>query len=139
MAAKRPLSSAARSVGDSVTLKLNAKAARMRAAGDPVVHLGGGEPKNNPRLRKAIDEGGESSRVALSMLREEKRDKERKNAAGLVLAGAITAAAGVAVMPVFWFMVPVRPVWPVGLVPLAVGIVLILWGRYSLKSLTGDG
>ena len=73
------------------------------------------------------------------MLREEKRDKERKDAAGTVLGGAITAATGLAVMPFFWFIVPDRPVWPVGLVPLVVGIVLILWGRYSLKSLTGDG
>ena len=103
----------------------------------------GGSSKQDVDLgsaqRRAIDEGGESSRVALSMLREEKRDKERKDAAGYVLGGAITAAAGVAVMPFFWFLVPDKPVWPVGLIPLVVGIVLILWGRYSLKSLTGDG
>ena len=36
----------AHATGASVTLKLNAKAARMRAAGDPVIHLGGGEPKS---------------------------------------------------------------------------------------------
>ena len=38
-------------------------------------------------------------------------------------------------MPFFWFLVPDKPVWPVGLIPLVVGIVLILWGRHSLKSL----
>ncbi len=36
----------ANATGASVTLKLNAEAARMRAAGDPVIHLGGGEPKS---------------------------------------------------------------------------------------------
>ena len=36
----------ANSIGASVTLKLNAEAAKMRAAGDPVIHLGGGEPKS---------------------------------------------------------------------------------------------
>ena len=36
----------ANAIGASVTLKLNAEAARMRAAGDPVIHLGGGEPKS---------------------------------------------------------------------------------------------
>ncbi len=36
----------ANSIGASVTLKLNSEAARMRAAGDPVIHLGGGEPKS---------------------------------------------------------------------------------------------
>lgn len=41
-----PFSKIARSIGASVTLKLNAEAARMRAMGDPVIHLGGGEPKS---------------------------------------------------------------------------------------------
>ena len=41
-----PFSKLANAIGASVTLKLNAEAARMRAAGDPVVHLGGGEPKS---------------------------------------------------------------------------------------------
>ncbi len=36
----------AQSIGASVTLQLNAKAAAMLAAGDPVIHLGGGEPKS---------------------------------------------------------------------------------------------
>lgn len=36
----------AQSISASATLKLNAEAARMRAAGEPVVHLGGGEPKS---------------------------------------------------------------------------------------------
>jgi len=36
----------ANSIGASVTLKLNSEAAKMRAAGDPVIHLGGGEPKS---------------------------------------------------------------------------------------------
>ncbi len=41
-----PFSKLADAIGASVTLKLNAQAARMRAAGDPVIHLGGGEPKS---------------------------------------------------------------------------------------------
>jgi len=39
-----PLSRTASSVGASITLKLNAAAASLRAAGEPVIHLGGGEP-----------------------------------------------------------------------------------------------
>jgi len=39
-------SRAAQSIGASVTLQLNAEAARLRAAGEPVIHLGGGEPKS---------------------------------------------------------------------------------------------
>jgi len=51
-----PFSKLADAIGASVTLKLNAQAARMRAAGDPVVHLGGGEPKSLAPLA-AIDAG----------------------------------------------------------------------------------
>jgi aspartate aminotransferase len=40
------ISQIARSIGESATLKLNEKAAIMRAKGDPVIHLGGGEPKS---------------------------------------------------------------------------------------------
>ncbi len=46
MPATSPLSATARSIGASVTLQLNAAAARMRTEGEPVIHLGGGEPKS---------------------------------------------------------------------------------------------
>ncbi|UCE60850.1 MAG: pyridoxal phosphate-dependent aminotransferase [Phycisphaerales bacterium] len=36
----------ARSIGESATLKLNEVAAILRAKGEPVIHLGGGEPKS---------------------------------------------------------------------------------------------
>jgi len=39
------LSYIAQSIGESATLKLNEIAAILRAKGDPVIHLGGGEPK----------------------------------------------------------------------------------------------
>lgn len=40
------LSQIARSISASPTLKLNEKAALLREKGDPVIHLGGGEPKS---------------------------------------------------------------------------------------------
>ncbi|MDX2473937.1 MAG: pyridoxal phosphate-dependent aminotransferase [Candidatus Krumholzibacteria bacterium] len=58
MPATSPLSTAARSIGASVTLQLNASAARMRAEGEPVIHLGGGEPESKapaPALAAGID------------------------------------------------------------------------------------
>ena len=39
------LSLIAQSIGESATLKLNEIASILRAKGDPVIHLGGGEPK----------------------------------------------------------------------------------------------
>ncbi len=44
------LSLLARSIGESATLKLNETAAILRAKGDPVIHLGGGEPKGKAPL-----------------------------------------------------------------------------------------
>ena len=40
------LSQIAQSIAPSATLALNARAAKLRAAGEPVIHLGGGEPKS---------------------------------------------------------------------------------------------
>lgn len=40
------ISQIARTIGESVTLKLNETAAILAAKGDPVIHLGGGEPKS---------------------------------------------------------------------------------------------
>lgn len=40
------ISQIARSIGESATLKLNETAAILRAKGEPVIHLGGGEPKS---------------------------------------------------------------------------------------------
>jgi len=40
------LSQIARSIGESITLKLNQQAAQLRKQGEPVIHLGGGEPKS---------------------------------------------------------------------------------------------
>ncbi|MFC1550895.1 pyridoxal phosphate-dependent aminotransferase, partial [Candidatus Neomarinimicrobiota bacterium] len=40
------ISQIARTLNESATLKLNEKAAILRAKGDPVIHLGGGEPKS---------------------------------------------------------------------------------------------
>ncbi len=40
------LSQMARSIHESVTLKLNQTAAQLRERGEPVIHLGGGEPKS---------------------------------------------------------------------------------------------
>ncbi|MFT5315220.1 MAG: aspartate aminotransferase, partial [Candidatus Krumholzibacteriia bacterium] len=50
------LSSTARSIGASVTLQLNAEAARLRSAGEPVMHLGGGEPQSLAP-QSAVDAG----------------------------------------------------------------------------------
>lgn len=48
------LSQLARSIKESPTLKLNEMAAKLRAKGEPVIHLGGGEPKSRAPLDAVI-------------------------------------------------------------------------------------
>ncbi len=50
------ISRIASGIGESVTLKLNATVAVLRAKGEPVIHLGGGEPKSKAP-REAIEAG----------------------------------------------------------------------------------
>lgn len=47
-----------KSIGESVTLKLNETAAILRAKGDPVIHLGGGEPKSKAPLDALVAAAG---------------------------------------------------------------------------------
>lgn len=49
------LSLIARSIKESATLKLNEKAALMKAKGDPVIHLGGGEPKSRAPIDALVN------------------------------------------------------------------------------------
>ena len=44
------ISQIGRSIAESATLKLNETAAILRAKGEPVIHLGGGEPKSMPPI-----------------------------------------------------------------------------------------
>ena len=48
------LSTRATQIGDSPTLKINATARALKAAGKPVIHLGGGEP-TYPAPQSAVD------------------------------------------------------------------------------------
>jgi aspartate aminotransferase len=52
------ISQIARTIGESVTLKLNEKAALLREKGDPVIHLGGGEPKSRAPLDAILSASG---------------------------------------------------------------------------------
>jgi aspartate aminotransferase len=52
------ISQIGRTIGESVTLKLNEKAAILRAKGDPVIHLGGGEPKSKPPVDALVAAAG---------------------------------------------------------------------------------
>jgi aspartate aminotransferase len=47
-----------KSIGESATLKLNETAAILREKGEPVIHLGGGEPKCKPPIEAIVSASG---------------------------------------------------------------------------------
>jgi len=47
-----------KSIGESATLRLNETAAILRAKGEPVIHLGGGEPKTKPPIDALVAAAG---------------------------------------------------------------------------------
>jgi aspartate aminotransferase len=52
------ISEIGKSISASPTLKLNEKAAILRSKGDPVIHLGGGEPKSKPPVDALVAAAG---------------------------------------------------------------------------------
>ena len=52
------ISQIARTISESATLKLNETAAILRAKGDPVIHLGGGEPKSKAPIEALVATAG---------------------------------------------------------------------------------
>ena len=52
------ISEIAKHISPSATLKLNETAAILRAKGEPVIHLGGGEPKSKPPIDALVAAGG---------------------------------------------------------------------------------
>lgn len=52
------ISQIARTIGESATLKLNETAAILREKGDPVIHLGGGEPKSKAPMDALVQAAG---------------------------------------------------------------------------------
>jgi aspartate aminotransferase len=55
------ISQIARTISESPTLKLNEKAAVLREKGDPVIHLGGGEPKSRAPIDALVAAAGHLS------------------------------------------------------------------------------
>jgi aspartate aminotransferase len=52
------ISQIARTIGESVTLKLNETAAILREKGEPVIHLGGGEPRSKAPIDALVAAAG---------------------------------------------------------------------------------
>ncbi len=74
-------------------------------------------------LRKIAETQGGAS--ALESLREEERNARKRRREGLKLGGLITTAAGIGIAVFLYMLVPDRPVYFAGLIPLLIGLALL--------------
>ncbi|MES2219737.1 MAG: hypothetical protein V4587_02080 [Acidobacteriota bacterium] len=87
----------------------------------------------NDLLKKIAESPEAGGNAALQYLREQHRLAQEKRRGGLELGGLVTAAIGVGLM-IFLLAIVHRPVFFVGLIPLLIGVVLFLYGRFMLAA-----
>jgi Flp pilus assembly protein TadB len=85
----------------------------------------------NDLLKKIAESPEAGGNAALQYLREQHRLAQEKRRGGLQLGGLVTVAVGVGLM-IFLLAMVHRPVFFVGLIPLLIGIVLFLYGRFMM-------
>jgi hypothetical protein len=77
-------------------------------------------------LKKIAETQGDNA-VAVAVLREEERNTLRRRREGIKLGGLVTTAVGIGMMVFLRAIVPDRPVYLVGLIPLLIGVVLLAY------------
>ena len=87
----------------------------------------------NDLLKKIAESPEAGGAAALQYLREQHRLAQEKRRGGLQLGGLLTAAIGVGTM-IFLLVMVHRPVFFVGLIPLLIGAVLFIYGRFMLQA-----
>ena len=85
----------------------------------------------NDLLKKIAESPEAGGAAALQYLREQHRLAQEKRRGGLQLGGLVTVAVGVGLM-IFLLAMVHRPVFFVGLIPLLIGAVLFLYGRFMM-------
>ncbi len=82
-------------------------------------------------LKKMAETQGAGATAALELLREQNRFAERRSREGTKLGGLVTASIGVGLLVFLRALVPERPVYLCGLIPLLIGIALLTYS-YTL-------
>jgi hypothetical protein len=77
--------------------------------------------------KKLVEQGAAGGAQLLEMMRAEDATKARRRKEGMMLGGLITFVIGMCTSIFLRAVVPVRGVWTVGLFPLLVGLVLVVF------------
>jgi hypothetical protein len=81
-------------------------------------------------LRTLAEQQGDNARQVLELLRKQEEKKEARERDGMLLGGAVTTAVGVALSVMIAATSGGSAGWTVGLIPMLIGIVLLLFARF---------
>ena len=81
----------------------------------------------NELLRKIAESQGDAAQRVLEMIRQQDYESQVRRREGVKLAGLITTAVGIGLIPMLALIVRSEPVWTAGLIPLFVGIALFCY------------
>jgi hypothetical protein len=81
----------------------------------------------NELLRKIAESQGDASQKVLEMIRQQDREAQIRRREGLKLAGMITMAVGIGLIPMLAMLERGEPVWTVGLIPALIGVALFAY------------
>jgi hypothetical protein len=79
-------------------------------------------------IKKLAEMPGANTQAVLTMIREDERFNARRVREGLKLGGAINLAVGFGLIVFLWSIVPEKPVYLAGFIPILVGVVLLAFG-----------
>jgi hypothetical protein len=78
--------------------------------------------------RKMLEQPQGSAEQILQLMRQEELQKNRRRLEGIRLGGMITLVSGVGVMVFLYFLVKDEPLFLVGVIPVLVGLMLVVYG-----------
>ena len=83
----------------------------------------------NELFKKLAESPADQAQRVLDIMREKDLATERRQREGMKLGGLVVTAVGLGLMAMLKLMAPHDMAWPVGLIPLLIGVVLLVHTR----------
>jgi hypothetical protein len=83
--------------------------------------------------RRMLEQPADSAADVLALMRHEEAQRQRQRMEGIRLGGMITTIVGVGLMIFFYFVVSGTPIFLIGIIPLLIGLVLVVYGFFMMK------